>query len=187
VKAVRAQEIEFDMVVAADLADGIGAAGQLPWHLPSDLAHLKRLTTETEVPGTTNAVLMGRVTWDTIPDRFRPLPQRLNVVVTRQINLVLPDGTVRASSLPRGLEAARGRVEVERIFVLGGAEIYRQAIGLPGCRRIYLTRVLRRYPCDAHFPTIPSRFRRHALLGEGADGEGPERVGYRIELWSRTS
>lgn len=185
--SVRGQEIEFDIVVAADLGEGIGHRGQLPWHLPADLAHLKRLTTETEVPGATNAVVMGRVTWDTIPERWRPLPRRFNVIVTRQVNLAVPEGAARSSSFVRALEVARARVDVERIFVLGGGEIYRQAIGMPRCRRIYLTRVLRRYECDAHFPTIPSRFRREALLGEGAEGEGADRVGYRIELWTRTS
>lgn len=184
-KTIRAVDIEFDMVVAADLGEGIGAAGAVPWHLPSDLAHLKQITSETDVPGTRNAVLMGRVTWDTIPERFRPLPHRLNVVITRQVNLVLPDGVLRAVGLARALEVARAQVDVERIFVLGGAEIYRQAIELPRCRRIYLTRVLGRFPCDAFFPSIPSRFRRAALLAEGADGEGTARLGYRIELWRR--
>jgi dihydrofolate reductase len=185
VTSVLASEIEFDIVVAADLGDGIGASGKLPWHVPADLAHLKRLTTETDVPGTRNAVLMGRVTWDTIPDRWRPLPRRLNVVITRQVNLVLPPEALRAGGLPQALELARAPVDVERIFVLGGANVYRQAIGLPGCRRIYLTRVLARFPCDAFFPSIPSRFRREALLEEGvAEGQGPA-IGYRIELWSR--
>lgn len=183
--AVRVSEIDFDMVVAADLGDGIGMKGRVPWHLPTDLAHLKRLTSETEVPGTRNAVLMGRVTWETIPDRWRPLPGRVNAVISRQINLVLPDEVLRASSLAHALELARARVEVERIFVLGGAEIYRQAILLDTCRHIFLTRVLARYECDAFFPTIPSRFRREALLAEGQDGQGDAAVGYRIERWTR--
>lgn len=183
--AVRVSEIDFDMVVAADLGDGIGMEGRVPWRLPSDLAHLKRLTSDTEVPGTRNAVLMGRVTWDTIPDRWRPLPGRFNVVISRQINLVLPEDVARASSLAHALELARAKVEVERIFVLGGADIYRQAIGLDNCRHIYLTRVLARYECDAFFPSIPSRFRREALLAEGQDGQGDAAIGYRIELWTR--
>jgi len=107
--------------------------------------------------------------------------------VSRQIDLALPSEVMRAPSLPRALERARAKVDVERIFVLGGAEIYRQAIALEGCRRIYLTRVLARHACDSFFPTIPSRFRREALLFEGADGEGDARTGFRIELWIRTS
>lgn len=183
--AVLPSEIAFDIVVAADLGDGIAAGGKLPWHLPSDLAHLKRLTSDTQVPGTRNAVLMGRVTWDTIPERWRPLPGRLNVVITRQIDLAFPPEVVRASSLPQSLELARAQVDVERIFVLGGADIYRQALAMENCRHIYLTRVLARYGCDVFFPSIPSRFRREALLAEGRDGEGDGALGYRIELWSR--
>ena len=185
--ALRAATIEFDIVVAADLGDGIGAAGSVPWHLPSDLAHLKKLTSETEIAGMHNAVIMGRVTWESVPDQFRPLPGRLNIVISRNVSLALPEGVVRAPNLARALEQARSRVDVAGIFVLGGGEIYKQAIELPGCRRLYLTRVLKRYQCDTFFPPIPSGFRRASLLAEGADGEGAEKLGYRIELWHRAA
>ena len=177
----RASTVQFDIVVAADLDDGIGKGGGIPWRLPTDLAHLKRLTSETEVPGTRNAVIMGRVTWDSIPDRFRPLPGRFNLVVTRQLHLAVPDGVVAAPGLDHALVTAAETGDVERIFVLGGAHIYRQALEREGCRRIYLTRVLGRFGCDAVFPPIPSRFRREDLLAEGADGE----LGFRIEQWGR--
>jgi len=177
----RADGIEFDAVVAADLGDGIGAAGAIPWKLPSDVAHLKKITTDTAVPGTRNAVVMGRVTWDTIPERYRPLPGRLNVVVSRQPHLAVPDGVVLATTLDQALLAAREPADVERIFVLGGGDIYRQSFGLAGCRRIYLTRVLGRFPCDTFLAPIPSRFRRESLMAEGADGG----LGYRIEVWTR--
>lgn len=177
----RGGAIEFDAVVAADLSDGIGATGGIPWKLPGDLAHLKRLTTDTAVPGTRNAVVMGRKTWDTIPDRFRPLPGRLNVVVSRQRHLLLPEGVKLAPDLEHALVAARAEPDVERIFVLGGGEIYRQCFELEGCRRIYLTRVLERFSCDTFLAPIPSRFRRESLLAEAAEGGLP----YRIELWTR--
>jgi dihydrofolate reductase len=176
-----AGSIDFDVVVAADLGDGIGAAGKVPWRLPSDLAFLKRITTETTRPGARNAVLMGRITWDTIPDRFRPLPRRLNVVLTRQPEFALPAGVLRAGSLDDGLRVARAADGVETLFVLGGGEIYRQAMALDGCRHIYLTRVLARTECDAFFPPIPPRFGRQAVLGEGRD----DGLGYRIERWTR--
>jgi dihydrofolate reductase len=177
----RASAVQFDVVVAAELKDGIGRRGEIPWRLPSDLAHLKRLTSETEVPGTRNAVIMGRVTWDTLPDRFRPLPGRLNLVITRQLHLAMPEGAIKADSLDQALVVAAETVDVERIFVLGGGEIYRQALGRDGCRRLYLTRVLGHFECDAFFPPIPSWFRREELLAEGTDGE----LGYRIEQWGR--
>jgi len=173
--------VEFDAVVAADLADGIGAAGGIPWKLPADLAHLKKITSDTAVPGTRNAVIMGRVTWDTIPDRWRPLPGRLNVVVSRQPHLAMPEGVVLATGLEQALLAARGVHDVERIFVLGGGDIYRQSFALDGCRRIYLTRVLGRFECDTFLAPIPSRFRRESLMAEGREGD----LGYRIEVWER--
>lgn len=183
--ALRAATIEFDIVVAADLGDGIGAGGTVPWHLPSDLAHLKRLTSDTEIAGMHNSVIMGRVTWESIPDQFRPLPGRLNIVISRNVSLALPEGVVRAPNLARALEQSRSRADVAGIFVLGGGEIYKQAILLPGCRRLYMTKVMKRFQCDTFFPSIPSGFRRASLLAEGADGEGSEKLGYRIELWSR--
>ncbi len=130
--------VEFEAVVAADLA------------------HLKKITSDTRVPGTRNAVVMGRKTWDTIPDRWRPLPGRLNVVVSRQRHLAMPEGVLLAPDLEKGLAAARAVADVERIFVLGGGDIYRQSFGLDGCRRIYLTRVLGRFECDTFLAPIPS-------------------------------
>lgn len=172
--------VDFEAVVAADLGDGIGAAGAIPWRLPADLAHLKRVTTETAVPGTRNAVVMGRKTWDTLPDRWRPLPGRLNVVVSRQRHLRMPEGVVLAPALEPALAAARATPDVEKIFVLGGGDIYRQCFELDGCRRIYLTRVLGRFECDTFLAPIPSRFRREALLSEGQESG----LGYRIEVWA---
>jgi dihydrofolate reductase len=177
----RGDAVDFDAVVAADLDEGIGAAAGIPWKLPSDLAHLKRLTTDSAVPGTRNAVVMGRKTWDTLPDRWRPLPGRFNVVVSRQRHLAMPEGVVLAPTLENALVAARGAADVERIFVLGGGDIYRQSFGFAGCRRIYPTRVLGRFPCETFLAPIPSRFRRTSLLSEGEDGG----LGYRIEVWER--
>jgi len=173
--------VDFDAVVAADLDDGIGAGSGIPWKLPTDLAHLKRLTSETSVPGVRNAVVMGRKTWDTLPERWRPLPGRFNLVVSRQRHLAMPEGAVLAPTLENALVAARSAPDVERIFVLGGGDIYRQSFALPGCRRIYLTRVLGRFECDTFLAPIPSRFRRVSLLSEGEDGG----LGYRIEVWER--
>ena len=177
----RGAAVEFDVVVAADLGDGIGMQGALPWKLPADTAFLKKITTETCAPGARNAVIMGRVTWDTLPAKWRPLPGRLNVVISRQHHLALPEGVLLTGNLEQALVAARETADVDRIFVLGGGDIYRQCLELPGCRRIYLTRVLKRFECDTFFAPIPSRFRRESLLAEGEESG----LGYRIELWSR--
>ena len=96
----------------------IGAGGVMPWHLPEDLRHFRELTDG-------DPVVMGRRTWDSLPERFRPLPGRTNIVVTRQADWSA-DGVHVAHSLEAALEIAAGRTT----WVIGGAELYRQALPL---------------------------------------------------------
>jgi dihydrofolate reductase len=126
-------------VVAAVARGGvIGRDGGIPWHLPEDLAHFKSLTTG-------HAVVMGRRTWDSLPDRFRPLPGRRNVVVTRNADWHA-DGAERAGSLEEALALLRD----ERVFVIGGAEIYAEA--LPLADELFLTEIGAEVAGDAFFP-----------------------------------
>jgi dihydrofolate reductase len=94
----------------------IGKDGQMPWHLPEDLAHFKRVTLG-------QPVIMGRKTWDSLPARFRPLPGRVNIVITRQTDWH-SDGALRAASMD---EALRLCGDAPDAWIIGGAEIYRQA------------------------------------------------------------
>jgi dihydrofolate reductase len=94
----------------------IGKDKQMPWHLPEDLAHFKRVTLG-------QPVIMGRKTWDSLPARFRPLPGRTNIVITRQANWHA-EGALRASSIE---EAMRLCGDMPDAWIMGGAEIYRQA------------------------------------------------------------
>jgi dihydrofolate reductase len=97
----------------------IGKDGALPWHLPEDLAHFKQVTLGCPV-------IMGRKTWDSLPLRFRPLPGRQNIVVTRQPDWAGP-GAARASTLAEALALCR---EHPQVWVIGGAEIFAQALPL---------------------------------------------------------
>ena len=101
----------------------IGRNNALPWHLPEDLAHFKRLTAACPV-------IMGRKTWDSLPPRFRPLPGRRNLVVTRQRDWSA-DGAISASSLQHALDncAASDPLPSE-VWITGGAELYAQASAL---------------------------------------------------------
>lgn len=141
---------EFEIVVAADEEGGIGRDGALPWSLPGDLALFRKLTTGDGG----NTVIMGRHTWESIPERFRPLPGRRNVVLSRRGVRGLPDGVLQADSLERGLEQADPAGEV---FVIGGGAVYREALALPACRRVHLTRVEGYFDCDTFFPAIEAR------------------------------
>lgn len=98
----------------------IGADGGMPWHVPEDLAHFKQATLGAPV-------VMGRRTWESFPARFRPLPGRRNIVVTRREEWT-DAGAERASSLEAALAlAAEG--DPQRIWVIGGGELFREAIG----------------------------------------------------------
>ena len=119
----------------------IGAGGALPWHLPADLAHFKALTQGCPV-------IMGRKTWDSLPPRFRPLPGRRNIVVTRQ-NDWQSAGAERALSLAQALALC---ADAPTAWVIGGAEIYAQA--LPLAQVIEVTEIDRDYAGDAYAPTL---------------------------------
>ena len=106
----------------------IGKDNQLPWHLPEDLAHFKRTTLG-------QPVIMGRKTWDSLPPKFRPLPGRTNLVVTRQADWQAAGATV-AHSLAQAQDLCDPAQEV---WVIGGAEIYAQA--LPYARKAVITEI----------------------------------------------
>ena len=129
------------LVVAADEEGGIGRGGGLPWHLPADLKHFRALTMG-------KPVIMGRRTWESIG---RPLPERRNVVVSRQPSLQVP-GCEVAGSLDDALRLVDDAAEA---CVIGGAEIYRLA--LPLADLIHLTRVHARVEADTFLPPLDPR------------------------------
>lgn len=145
--------VSFDIVVAADLDWGIGKSNALPWpKLPGDMAHFRRVTSACE-PGKINAIIMGRKTWISAEMNGAPLPKRLNVVITRTAAFAVPAGVIVATSLDAALNAAKGP-NVESTFVIGGAEIFREAFGHAALRHVYLTRVQGHFQCEAAIPNL---------------------------------
>ena len=128
----------LSIIVAADERGGIGRDGGLPWRLPEDLKRFKALTMG-------KPIVMGRRTWDSIG---RALPGRRNLVVSRQPGLAV-EGAEVFGSLEAALQAAAG---AEEACVIGGAEIYRQA--LPQAEVIHLTRVHATLDADTFFPKL---------------------------------
>ena len=147
----------FAIIVAFDSQYGIGKKGQLPWELPSDLKHFKEITSNVSRPGKKNAVIMGRKTWDSLPPKFRPLPGRVNLVLSKERKLNLPAEVLCAQGLEEALSELSTSI-IENIFVIGGAQIYAQAINHPLCQKIYVTHVQGDYSCDAFFPPISREF-----------------------------
>lgn len=124
----------------------IGQGGVMPWHLPEDLAHFKRVTQG-------HPVIMGRKTWDSIPPRFRPLPGRRNIVVTRQQNWQ-ENGAQRSPSLPEALQLCDN---AEQAWVIGGAQIFAQA--LPLADELVVTEIDADFEGDAFAPAIGADWR----------------------------
>jgi len=174
--------MSFAVVVAADSANGIGKDGDLAWRLPGDLAFFRRLTT-TARPGVHNAVVMGRRTWQSIPAKFRPLPGRLNLVVSRDAAFEPGGRALVATSLEEALARAASEPDVAAVFVIGGGELYRAALAHPECRAIYLTRIEGTYGCDTFFPALPSAFERT----EASPRQEENGIGYVFEIWRRTT
>ena len=130
--------MKITLVVAMAQNRVIGRDNALPWHLPEDLRRFKALTTG-------QAVIMGRKTWDSLPAKFRPLPNRLNIVVTRNRDYRAEGATVVGS-----LDAAIHASQTLTPFVIGGAELYAHA--LPLAQRLELTEIDADIEGDAHFP-----------------------------------
>ena len=149
----------FCLVVAVDTALGIGKDGRLPWHLPADLAHFKELTTVTDSSSLKNAVIMGRKTWESIPEKFRPLPKRMNIILTRNKSLTFPQGVLKAENLNDALNVINKRKkDIESVYVIGGAEVFQEALSHPQCGKIYMTHILNRFDCDVFFPEFRQMF-----------------------------
>ena len=175
---VDAADTAFDCVAAADAAGGIGKDNDLPWpRLAEDLRFLRRLTSEAP-PGRENAVIMGRLTWESVPSGKQPLPGRLNVVVSRQA-LALPGGVLLAPSLDEALGAARARPEVDRLFVIGGAQLFAQALAHPSCRAVYLTRIAATFACDTFLPPLAPRFTLAEVLARHRE----HGIDFEIQRW----
>lgn len=113
-------------------------------------------------PDGRNAVLMGRITWESLPAAFKPLPNRLNEVLSRR-GAFYAEGAHRVwPSLKEAVASLGHDDRIGEIFVIGGAEIFREVMALPECERLYLTDIKGAFPCDVFFPEIPSGFRETA-------------------------
>ncbi|KAK0738518.1 dihydrofolate reductase-like domain-containing protein [Schizothecium vesticola] len=205
--------LDLTLILAATTHTmGIGLAGSLPWTgLRKEMAYFARITKRlppSAPPTALNAVIMGRKTWDSIPARFRPLAGRLNVIISRgHPTPPSPEGeggeVVRAASLDDALgylAPLKDEGRVGRVFVIGGAQVYGEAVERGLARRILLTRVLGAFECDAFFGVkLPEEgegeggWRRtgkgglDGWVGEEVPGGVQEEggTGYVFEMWER--
>jgi dihydrofolate reductase len=141
--------MQINMIFARAANGVIGRDNTIPWRLPEDMARLKRLTTGWPV-------IMGRKTWDSLPVKFRPLPGRANIVITRQPGWK-DTGATTAASLADALALCASSAEV---WILGGAQIYAQA--MPLAHRIEVTEIAETIEGDAYAPQLGPEWRETA-------------------------
>lgn len=163
------------LAMIAALAENrvIGLDNRMPWHLPADLKHFKAMTLG-------KPIIMGRKTWDSLG---RPLPGRLNLVVSRQPDLHL-EGAETFTSLDAALARAGQWAReqgADELMLIGGAQLYARALGQ--AQRLYLTRIEANPDGDAFFPVFDeAEWQRSDCQAHPAEGGAP---GYRFETWQR--
>lgn len=174
-------EDSIELVVACDLERGIGKDDALPWRLSGDLKHFRDITTASADPASApNAVIVGRKTWESIPAKRRPLPNRINLVLTRDVSYEVPEGVLKASSLDEALDMLK-MINVNKCFVIGGGQIYHEAIVHPWCDFIHLTEVMGAFECDTFFPDYTDHYQAQS----SSDVLEENGIQYRFHLLKR--
>lgn len=133
----------ISLIAAVAENNVIGKDNTLIWHLPADMKYFKEKTTG-------HCVLTGRKNYESIPEKFRPLPNRTNLIITRQANYDAP-GALVFPSIESAISFAKQKGENE-LFIIGGAEIYKQC--LPFADKLYLTEIKQSFDGDAFFPVV---------------------------------
>lgn len=146
----------ISIIVAVAENNVIGKDNTLIWHLPADMKYFKEKTSG-------HCIITGRKNYESIPEKFRPLPNRTNIVITRQKDYPAP-GAIVVGSIEEAIQKAK-ETKDEEIFIIGGAEIYKQSIELAD--RIYLTQIHNKFDGDAFFPELD-----HSKWSETSKTEG---------------
>lgn len=158
---------EVFIIMAADKNMGIGKSGKLPWKLKKELKYFQETSSKTKDLNKQNMLIMGRKTWESIPNAHKPLINRLNVVLSRNKNY-LAEGALVKQSLKDALSDIRNNID--KIFIIGGAKIFEEAIDLKELDGIYLTKIKHEFNCDTFLNSINDKFTKSKKKGSNKDG-----------------
>lgn len=133
------------MILAADVHGGIGKGGTLPWNIPSDLKHFQKLTRGKG--DSSSVVIMGRNTWNSIPEKFRPLKGRTNIVISRTLK---NENCIVHGSIEAAMKhlTTMSNIDEDKIWCIGGAQLYNTCLDYNLVNEIYLTKVQKDFDCD---------------------------------------
>ncbi|EDW14131.1 dihydrofolate reductase [Drosophila mojavensis] len=166
--------LKYNLIVAVCENFGIGFKGDLPWRLKSELKYFSRRTKRINDPSKRNVVIMGRKTYFGVPPSKRPLPDRLNIVLSTTLTQKeLPEGVLLCGSLDEAMQTLEKKPlcdQVENIWIVGGSGVYAEAMESPRCHRLYITKIQERFECDTFFPHIPASFHEVELTEDTPHG-----------------
>ncbi|MCC6702430.1 MAG: dihydrofolate reductase [Fluviicola sp.] len=165
------------LIVAIDKERGIGKNNDLMWHLPADMQFFKATTSG-------HIVVTGRKNYDSIPERFRPLPNRENAVLTRNSHYEAP-GALLFSSLDACLEHYRNETE-RTVFIIGGGQIYKEALAANVVDEMFITHVHGTFGADTFFPEIDANAWNSEIVSTHAKDE-KHAYGFEILKYVRKS
>ncbi|CCV01781.1 dihydrofolate reductase [Invertebrate iridescent virus 22] len=137
-------------IVAISQDGGIGSNNTLPWKLKEELKHFQNVTTSTQDSSKKNAVIMGRKTWDSIPNKFKPLKNRINIIVSTTLTLSDPISKVYPN-IESAIKFVNSQSNIETVWIIGGVSIYLEALRLNILNFMYVTHIYKKYNCDTFF------------------------------------
>ena len=142
----------YNIIVAFDNDKGIGKNGSIPWKLPNDLKMFKEITSQ---PGK-NCVIMGRKTWESIDPKYRPLPYRFNIVLSKSEKNDVNFPNLNYCQSFDELDVLLNKMELylNECFIIGGSDIYKEAINRYTIQRYYITQLFDKFHCDTYFPPV---------------------------------
>lgn len=152
----------FSLILAVDDKNWLWKNGDLAWRLPEDMKYFKNITTSSDCENSQNAVIMGRKTWDSIPERFRPLPDRMNCILSSSYEKnaeKIDTNSYGFNSLQACLEFLSQRKDIEKTFVIGGSHLYNMTLTHLKLEKIYLTQISGNFDCDVFFNGVPDTFK----------------------------
>ncbi|CAF3401811.1 unnamed protein product [Rotaria sp. Silwood1] len=183
------------IVVALDDCNGIGRNDTIPWHIKNDLKFFRYVTSKVNDSNKQNAMIVGRKTYETFP---KPLPNRLNIVVTS--NRTLPNtnypNVTCVETFNDALKCANENSNIENIFIIGGVLIYEEAMKTNLVKRIFVTRVKGDFQCTAvwssfdvsnfkRIESIPDEYRQFFENSDEKQNENNETPSYHLEIYER--
>ena len=155
---------KINIILAIDDKNGLWKNWDLAWKISADLKYFKNITSKTKDLAKLNAVVMWKNTWESIPLKYRPLPNRINCVLSRLIKQEsiwskINDYVLYFNSIDSCIEELITKTNLENIFIIGWANIYNQILKHERLNEIYLTKVEWNYNCDVFFDWIPNNFK----------------------------